>query len=671
MCGIAGFFNSRRDSATHRRTIRDMLASVYHRGPDEAGYYLDDNVAMGVARLCIVDIEGGHQPISDTSDRFWIVYNGEIYNYIELRSELEALGCSFRTSADTEVALYSWIMWGEEAFRKFNGGYALAIYDRHKEKIVLARDRYGKKPLYYTQVNGELVFGSEIKSFLANGHVPMKMDPYSLESIFTIWTPLSHQSCWENIHQIPHSSYLVANKNSINLHAYERLDFDQPQTELSFEDSVQKTREALQQSVKIRLRSDVEVGTYLSGGLDSSITTLLATKESSHQVRSFSLAFEDKDFDETHYQNLLSSHLGTNHNLVRISNDNIVASFPHAVWSVENPVYRTAFVPMLILSELVKKTGIKVILTGEGADETFMGYNIFKETLVREMWRNLKTHSEKAKYVQLLFPYLKHFNKKTNLMVIMYERFVSEKMNNLFSHEVRYSMSKFSGQLVKEKQNGFSIIRKYLEDNESLITDLTAVEKAQWIEFSTLLMGYLLSAQGDRVGFANSVETRCPFLDPNIVNWAFQLPLEWKIKEYKNEKFILKRAFEKELPDEIINRPKMPYRAPDAVVFLSKEQSSDYLSYLLSPAELKKIEWLNYEFANKLLAKLKKTDIDKISQRESQTLIFLISSAMLEKFFVQKDYSLLPGGRPFKGREFPIVYCANASGNKVRKGIET
>lgn len=632
MCGIVGFYHAPRTAASFPDTLSQMLAMIRHRGPDEMGYYFDEKVALGTARLSIIDLATGQQPLSDPTGRYWITYNGEVYNYLELRQALEQQQCHFATYSDTEVVLNAYLAWGEAAFAKLNGGFAFAIYDRQEGSLVLVRDRYGKRPLYYYQAGDEWIFASEIKCFLGHGGITLAFDQAQLASILTLWTPLPHESGYQGVHQVPAGGYIhLEATGAVRIANYDSLNFQAPPCTCSLPETIEQTRAMLATSVRLRLRSDVEVGTYLSGGLDSSITTLLAVQHSNHTVRTFSVSFDDVDFDEAAAQTLVSQHLGTSHTALRVSNQAIADAFPQALWHAETPVFRTAFVPMYLLSRQVQAAGIKVVLTGEGADEIFLGYDIFKETLLRLQWSQLATATEKQARLARLYPYLRHFQQNAATLVGVFDQFVHEQTPGLFSHEIRFSNSRFGLRLLTEPaHDGLASLRTLLTMHAEEFASFSPLQRAQWLEFKTLLAGYLLSSQGDRMSFANGVETRMPFLDPNVVHWAWSLPTDLKLKAETEEKYILKQAFVTELPPAILQRPKQPYRAPDAAAFLHEAQP-DYLEAVLSAQELKKLGFIHLDFAQRLVQKVKQTPPDRISQRENQAFVFLLSLALLHR----------------------------------------
>ncbi len=455
MCGIVGFLAPDADSAAFDRILSSMLGMIGHRGPDAAGGFADDLCAMGTARLAIIDPAAGAQPMSDASGRYWICYNGEIYNYRELRAELEARGSVFRTRSDTEVLLEAWIVWGPKCLPKLNGGFAFAIYDRNTRMLVLARDRFGKRPLYFARHDGGLLFASEMKAFLAYPGFQLEQDADQIASILGQWTPLPHQTGFTGIDSLGLAEWLEVRDGHSPRRCYEHLTFDRGPAVATEADAIAQIRAALTESVRLRLRSDVEVGVYLSGGLDSSIIALLTSKEVDRSVATFSIAFEDASLDESDAQREISDFLHTDHTTLTIGHADIVANFEAALFHAEVPVFRSAFVPMYLLSKRTREAGIKVVLSGEGADEAFLGYDLFKETQLRAAWDGLD-EATRLERIASLYPHLDHYGPGDLAAVTgLYHQFSRERMAGLFSHELRFQNGRFSTRLLREPGNAF------------------------------------------------------------------------------------------------------------------------------------------------------------------------------------------------------------------------
>lgn len=636
MCGIVGFFNSDINPNARVDVLKDMMTRIVHRGPDEAGYFIDDQVAMGTVRLSIIDILKGSQPMSCENRRFWLSYNGEIYNYIELRDQLVALGYCFSTSSDTEVVLHAWRAWGKECLSRFNGAFAFAIYDRHERQLFLARDRFGKRPLFYSLYRGGLLFGSEMKAFLDVPDFHFQWDVAQVKSILAQWTPLPDQTGFKDIEQLPMGcvlSIVVGNHGKLNkdIETYSSLNFTSGVNNWLGDkrSALDAIRSGLKKSVELRMRSDVDVGVYLSGGLDSSIITDLCSNMTARQIHTFSVEFADQEFDESNNQKLVSDRLGTHHTALQIVGGDIVGHFPSAVYHAEVPVFRTAFVPMFLLSKTVKNRGIKVILSGEGADETFLGYNLFKDTLLRRDWHAL-SDADKLDRLAKMYPYLAHYSNEHKVhMLGLYQQYTEERMKGLFSHEMRFQNGRFAARLIKDEGDPFIPIMNLVQSTEDY-ESFSSIERAQWLEFKTLLSGYLLSTQGERMGLAHGVENRCPFLDPNIVKLSNQINL--KFDDGFDEKHMLKQAFKGILPDQIIQRNKQPYRAPDSYVFV--DNKADYIEALFHDGEMRKLDFINTKFAGALINKIFTQDKTKISTKENQAFVFLVSLILLNNFYV-------------------------------------
>jgi asparagine synthase (glutamine-hydrolysing) len=649
MCGIAGIFapeaTSRDSSEERAATLRGMLGLIRHRGPDDVGHYADESIALGAVRLAILDIEGGSQPLCDPTGRYWISYNGEVYNYIELRRELESKGRRFATSTDTEVVLQAWIAWGEDALPRLNGGFAFAIYDRLERQLVLVRDRFGKRPLFYTQSGQRLLFCSEMKGLLADDRVEFAFDPAQLASIFRCWTPIDDQTGYRGIRQLRPGHFLRAGRNVCEVRPFAGVDLAAAPFEGSREAARERTREMLAESVRLRLRSDVEVGTYLSGGIDSAIVTHLAVQQLGRRVKTFSIAFDDESYDESQVQERLRRDLNTEHFALRLDEQAIADLVPDAVWHAEIPVFRTALAPMYALAREVRRQGIKVVLTGEGADEAFLGYDLFKETLLRARWESLTDDGARAEEISRLYPYLTSFGpEKVKPLLGHFHRLARPAGEDLFAYDLRFNMSAFALRLLADghEVNGHAgkwALEQAIESQRCTYRKLPVVRRAQWLEYKTLLAGYLLSSQGDRMALAYGVENRCPFLDYNLVDWAASLPDEWKLTAGGDEKRILRDAFAAELPAYIVERRKQPYRAPDFARWLFAARP-DWMELLLSGNELSRIDVLDAKFCGRFLETLGQAlrRGSAVSPRDSHALMLLVSTALLHHAFVQRNH---------------------------------
>jgi len=632
VCAIAGLYRAALPDAARLGCLKEMLARLQHRGPDETGYYIDGTMVMGTARLSIVDVRGGQQPIGDLQERYWIVFNGEIYNHRELRTELLTAGWRFRSQSDTEVLLIAWIAWGAAALERLNGAFAFCIFDREQRSAILGRDRFGKRPLYYAQQAGALLFGSEMKCFLAHAPFRFEFDAQQLASIFRIWTPVNEVSGFKGIRQVPPGACVYADEDSLKIVHHSLLELDPRPSQLSESHAAGAVREALSESVRLRLCDEVRGGVYLSGGIDSAIVALLVAQNTGTVPKTFSIGFEEEEFDETADQCLLASFLKTDHVSLRVGRGDIAAAFPEALWHAEVPVFRTAFVPMFLLSKLARTHGIKVVLTGEGADEAFLGYDIFKETLLRESWATLDLQS-RDRGLARLYPYLNRFGGYGRAALrTLFSRFSHLNRSEFFSHDIRFHNSKLAGRLLVNGGDGLQPLERNAGAPHERYACLSTVQKAQWIDYRTLLYGYLLATQGDRMSLAHGVENRCPFLDPGVIRIACATNL--RFSDVFAEKYLLKRAFAGCLPERILNKPKQPYRAPDASVFLRCRP--DYLECIRSERELKKIDVLDTGFCLAFTESMFAKPPEAVSHAENGAFLLLLSVALLHEMFIAR-----------------------------------
>ena len=637
MCGIAGICHINGPGQISLDTLNKMTAVLRHRGADESGIYIDDHIGLGHARLSIIDLTSGTQPIHNKNKMLWIVFNGEIFNYPELRKQLQNDGHQFYTTTDTEVVLHLYERDGLHCLDSLNGQFAFAIWDSSKKQLFLARDRMGICPLHYTIQNGYLYFASEIKSLFMEKTITREINPIALDQIFTFWAPLPNVTAFKNIYELEPGQFLQIDENNINTKKYWHFPIPSrdEQIDPSPEELTEELTHLLSDAVRIRLIADVTVGSYLSGGLDSSGITALVAKHFNHDVQSFGIRFEESDFDESPYQNQLASFLNVNHKELSISNNDIASHFSEILWHAEKPILRTAPVPLFLLSKLVSENGLKVILTGEGADEIFGGYNIFKETLIRKFWARKPEDQNRADLITRIYPNIF----KNPLLKKSLIKFFAQGLDNaddpLFSHLIRWNNTKriktfFSDDLKKEIGDYDCIeeIRQLIPDHFDTCSSLT---KAQYLESTIFLSNYLLSSQGDRVAMAHAVETRPPFLDHRIIEFMARIPSVWKILGL-NEKHILKKVFKGILPKNIVDRPKNPYRAPIQQSLLAVH-NSEFIKDMLCETKIQKTGYFNAKKVHSLTQKLNAQK--NINEVEGMAIAGILSTQILDDQYIQ------------------------------------
>jgi len=650
MCGIVGTLNLNKSHPIQEELLRQMLAMIRHRGPDQFGIYLDDQVGMGSARLSIIDLSGGQQPISNEDETLWIVFNGEIFNYVELRPGLEARGHRFTTNTDTEVLLHLYEDYGADCLQYLNGQFALAIWDSRNKTLLLARDRLGIRPLFYTQTDGAFIFGSEIKAILAHPLTRAEIDPSAIDQVFTFWSTLSPRTVFKDIYQVPPGHWLLAKQGRVTIQRYWELQFptttdpvrgsrsSNPQR--SLQEALEEFRSLLIDSTQIRLRADVPVGAYLSGGLDSSTTAAIIRNYTNSHLDTFSITFENPEFDEGEFQLRMAGFLGTDHHIVHATHADIGRVFPEVIWHCETPITRTAPVPMFLLSKLVRENNYKVVMTGEGADEFLAGYDIFKEAKIRRFWARQPESKLRPLLLRRLYPDISALPSGSGYLTSFYGIGLEDTASPEYSHAVRWrttSRSKrFFSQALRHELgpiNGSEDAVYYSQNYHNW----DPLHQAQYLEVSIFLSQYLLSSQGDRVAMAHSVEGRYPFLDYRVVEFCNRLPPDLKLHNL-TEKYLLRQLAQEWLPEEIWRRPKRPYRAPIHRSFFN-DSTPDYVNELLSPGVIEAAGFFLPAAVSQMVGKV--TNGSRLSETDDMALAGILSAQLVYQQFVV-DFKMPP-----------------------------
>ena len=578
MCGISGRLNFNREPVS-RDQLKRMIGTLSHRGPDASGVHVAGEAGLAHARLSIIDLEGGAQPMCSADGRLWITFNGEIFNYIELREELVSKGHRFMTRSDTEVILNAYREFGEDCVHHFNGQWAFAIWDTQDHKLFLSRDRFGVRPLFYTKTANSFLFASEIKALLTCPEVPAEIDLQGLDQIFTFWVTLPPRTVFKNVFHLPPGCSLRVEGGVVRVREYWSASYTEAGNARTANEGelAEELSWLLEDATRIRLRSDVPVGAYLSGGIDSTVTTGLVRKIANERLRSFSITFEDAEFDEKSYQDEASAYLGTQHSNVSCSSSDIARIFPEVIRHTEQPVIRTAPAPMFLLSKLVRDAGFKVVLTGEGADEVLGGYDIFKEAKIRRFLGRNPNSKWRPLLLRRLYPYMQNIQRQPTAYLKHFFRVAPEDLSNpFFSHLPRWELTAKLKQLfsaeVREATAKFDEVGEMENALPPEYRSWSYFGRAEFLEAKYLMPGYILSSQGDRMAMAHSVEGRYPFLDYRVVEFAARLPANVKMKGL-DQKHLLKRAFRGRIPESIERRPKQPYRAPDGKCFFGAGHS--------------------------------------------------------------------------------------------------
>jgi asparagine synthase (glutamine-hydrolysing) len=584
MCGIAGIVHPEPGPPVDEVALRRMARAIRHRGPDGYGYVLDHGAGLVSARLSIFDLPGGWQPLEAEPGGNALVYNGEVYNHPELRAELEGRGERFATTCDTEVVLRLLEREGLDALDRLNGQFAFAWWQPGPRRLTMVRDRFGVRPLYYAvDPTGVLVFGSEAKALFASGAVAPRRDLAGIDEVFTLWGVRAPGTVFEGVCQVPAGGVVTWERGEI---IAERR-WWKPDPGGSRDARAEgELEQLLRDSIRLRLRADVPVGTYLSGGLDSSLITAIAREEVGADLRTFSVAFRDPRYDERAHQEEVARAIGTHHHVVEVGAPEIADAFPDVVRHTETPLIRTAPVPMYLLADEVRSNGITVVASGEGADELFWGYDLFKEVVLREL--NARDPQRAAALVDELYDYLGPGGARRGPIWRQFLLETGAGDELLGSHLTRAQATATVKALyrpeVAKELGPETALERLRAELPAEIQRWSSLERAAWLEVSTLLEPYLLSAQGDRVAMAHGVEGRFPFLDHRVFDLATALPPERKLDEL-NDKIALRELAAKLLPEGIAARPKQPYRAPEVEPFFA-EGAPDYVDELLSEPAL-------------------------------------------------------------------------------------
>ena len=599
MCGITGIFAFNQIGSFYMINLGKSIELLSHRGPDGRGTFVDDLIALGHRRLSIIDTMNGRQPMHDISNRYVIVFNGEIFNYKQIKQQLIAeFACTFNTESDTEVLLSAYIHWGVDCLLKLNGFFACAIYDKQTHEIFVARDRLGVKPLLYYMDEDKFIFASEMKSVLTF-NVPKEIDWASVRQYFALGYIPEPNSIFKNIKKVEAGSYLLINKKSKTSKKYYLLpERNSVSKAPSFEDAAKNIKGLFEQSIEARLVADVPVGAFLSGGLDSSIV-VAATSKKVEQLHTFSVGFKDASFyDETKSAELVAKNFNTNHTSIILSRTDLADNIMACLESMSEPFGDTSALPFYVLSKKVAPS-IKVILSGDGADELFGGYNKHKaEWMIKNPTWQIRT-------AQLLQPFSKFISGNRNTGFGDKVRQVQKLVNGMnLTDAERYYLwcsvlsNEQQAQLFNESLEGkdeytsrkSDIVRRFKNNRYDLNTVLNTDME--------LVLGSDMLHKVDSMSMAHGLEVREPFLDYRLLEYVSGLPSEYKVNK-NGTKMLLKEAFKDELPKEIIAKPKHGFDVPLTVLF-SNELKTWILGELLSEDFIKKQNVFNWNYIHKI-----------------------------------------------------------------------
>lgn len=561
MCGINGFFqfDRQRDKEELSRIVHKMNEQIVHRGPNHEGLFANDSVALGMRRLSIIDLEGGNQPIwNETRDKL-IIFNGEIYNYEEIKSDLICKGHIFETQSDTEVVLHGFEAYGINILDKIEGMFALAIYDTNEEQLFLARDRAGEKPLYYYSKNGFFMFGSEMKSLLATELVDKEIDDDALSIYFQLTYIPAPYTIFKDVYKLMPGSWLKINRNKQfeSGKYWELSDIEKLEPLEDYETCKKQLRETLFHSVEERMKSDVPIGAFLSGGFDSSIIVGIMSSISSNPINTFTIGFNDKKFDESKLAGLVAERNHTNHKLLKLDWDHVAGNINGLIQNIDEPFADSSLIATYAVSRIAKEY-VTVILTGDAGDELFGGYNKYLGSYYGNMYRRIPAPIRNGVVSPIVgcLPKRSTLFRKANKVIQTAEMNNYDRILNLTS--LGFKQHEITKLIPGNTPNSLGFIRReYLECH-----NMDEQTRAQYVDFCTVLEGDML-AKVDRASMFASVETRVPMLSRNVIETAFRIPSKYKIDK-KRTKIILKDTFKDLLPDELYRAPKHGFSVPIA-----------------------------------------------------------------------------------------------------------
>ncbi|NOJ91690.1 asparagine synthase (glutamine-hydrolyzing) [Corallococcus coralloides] len=639
MCGIAGFTFPAGDAsvtAQHAGRLRRMTASIKHRGPDAQRALLLDGAALGHARLSIVDLASGHQPMRDEATGLTVVFNGEIFNHVELREQL-AGAYAFRTRSDTEVILAAFLTWGIDCVRRFEGQWAFALWDPRDRTLWMSRDRVGICPLFYAHLpQGHLAFASEAKALFAGGLVTPALDARGLKQTFQLWAPVAPRTSFEGVSLLPPAHVAKWRDGTLTLQRYWDLDFGVTPDAAEAPRLLEELGAVLDRAVRLRLRADVPVAAYLSGGLDSSLLCALAQEQLGGTLRTFSVGFAHARFDERTHQATVAEQLRTEHRVVEMRDGDIGALVPGVIFHAEQAMMRSAPAPFLRLSGWVRDQGIKVVLTGEGSDEMFLGYDLFKETQVRQFWARQPGSKYRPLLLRRLYPTLSVSQQNVELLREFFGTGLETPDALGFSHLVRWGNSgrilRFLAPEFAAKVADEDPVASVLATVPDAVAKWRPLARAQYLEARTLLSGYLLSAQGDRMLLGNAVEGRFPFLDTGVMEFAARVPERLRLRGL-DEKHLLKRFAKGRVPASILERSKFPYRAPIAGALVGPDAPA-WARELLAPEAVAATGVFDARKVERLVAKLRAPNSAE-SEADTMALFAVASTQLLAHHFLK------------------------------------
>ena len=631
MCGISGIFSASSNKNANLGKLKSALKMISHRGPDELRFVAADNqFCGGTVRLAIEALDLGGQPV--TFGRLTIGFNGEIFNYKHLAKHYQLTGEACKS--EIQFLLEAWAKKGTRLFEDLDGQFAIFIYDSQSRELVLARDPYGIRPLFYAIRDDDFFFCSEAKGIFKLASFNFSFDEIGVAEIAMLWTTVGDRTVFEGIKQVKRGHYAIVSDEGVFQYAYykEPLLLEDRRVLLNKKEATEFLRFSLEESIQSQIHGEVGHASYLSGGVDSCALAYFLNKDNAG-LDVFSIAFENEEYDESDAQKVMAEALNAKHHSLKISKADIAQNFRPVINHSETLLFRTAPVPLYLLSKRVRELGHKVVFTGEGADEILLGYDLFAEARIRRFWSRSPESTWRPSLLTALYSYLPQFKNSRYFSAIreFYSGSIKETDNIFYSHLIRWLQFNQVASYFNFSRSIDALQAEILNDlNNSLPKSFESAShdrKAQMLEFETLQHGYLLSSQGDRMSMANSVEGRYPFLGKDFVHAMAQIDDFQKTRGIKS-KSLFRDAMSGFLPESIAFRPKVAYQAPEAKSFLSHtfaSREAEFLNDFTASSNLinrENLFALNSKITNKFSS-------ERLGFRENMSYIMCMSMAHL------------------------------------------
>jgi asparagine synthase (glutamine-hydrolysing) len=587
MCGICGVYNAGTQEPVPPQLIEQMTHLIAHRGPDDRGLHLDGPLGLGFARLSIIDLGGGHQPMCNETGDIWLVFNGEIWNYKTLRQELLSKGHQFRTHSDTETIIHAYEEYGTDCVARLHGMFGFAIWDGPRKRLLLARDKIGKKPLYYTRIDNDLVFASEIKSLLCHPRVKREADVQAMVDFLSVRYVPAPATLFANVYKVMPGHWLLYEDGRIHEECYWDYTFGPPE-QRPLEEHIRGIKEHIQRAVEERMMADVPVGSLLSGGVDSSIVSGIMSQLTHHKVKTFAVGFDHPEYSELPYARMVAEHFRTDHHELVVKSSDLTQYWPLLTWHRDEPVSEPSDIGVYLISKLAREH-VKVVLSGEGGDELFAGYPKYVVDWLAKYYHIIPAALRQS-VIQSAIDSLPYSMRKLktaarNISAPAPQRWMNwfGIFNGRLKEQILSDSTRAAIDMDASRQFRYWLERNPQRDD---LSSMLYLDTKIWLPDNLLM-------KGDKMTMAASLEARIPLLDYKLIEYAASIPSHLKIRGFK-AKYLLKRAFADFLPEPILTRKKMGFNVPTGIWF--REGQRGIITQLLLSERIRERGYFNQDY---------------------------------------------------------------------------